>query len=72
MENQMIQKFLAAATTDRTIAGKLAALAAECGYEFTAEDLLATEVAEIPEDELTEVTGGAPKLWLNMRQPFQS
>lgn len=59
MGTQTIQKFLAAATTDRAIAEKVAALALESGYEFTAAELLeARLVQEISDAEIADATGG--------------
>lgn len=57
MAKENIAKFFDAAATDKVLAGKLAALAAECGYAFTAAELLELGAARPLSDE--EAKGAA-------------
>ncbi len=59
MAKENIAKFFNAAMADKTLAGKLAALAAEHGCAFTAAELLEyAEARSISDKELAKVSGG--------------
>ncbi len=59
MAKENIAKFFNAAMSDKTLAGKLAALAKEHGCEFTAAELLKyAEAGSISDKELDKVSGG--------------
>lgn len=62
MAKEAIAKFMEAAVTDRSTAEKVSALAAKCGYAFTADELLAVEATqEMSDDEIEEATGGSAR-----------
>ena len=61
MAKENIAKFFGAAMTDKALAEKAAALAAESGYDFTAAELLELGTARPLSDEELENTGGG---WL--------
>lgn len=59
MEKENIARFLDASMTDKALAAKLAALAAEYGYDFTAEELLEFGSARpLTDAETDHVSGG--------------
>lgn len=59
MAKEAITKFFDAAMTDRALAEKLAALATENGYDFTAEELLELDAARpISDGDVEDVSGG--------------
>lgn len=59
MANENIAKFFDAAITDKALAEKLAALAAENGYDFTAEELLKLGAARpLSDAEAEDAAGG--------------
>ena len=61
MAKEDITKFFEAAMTDRALAGKLAALAAENGYAFTAAELLELGAARpLSDGDAETVSGGWP------------
>ena len=61
MAKENIARFIDAAMTDKALAGKLAALAVENGYDFTAEELLELGAARPLSDEETENAFGGRK-----------
>ena len=58
MAKENIAKFFDATVTDKALAEKVAALAAENGYDFTAAELLELGEARPLSDEEAAVTGG--------------
>ena len=59
MAKENITKFFDAAMSDKALAEKLAALAVENGYAFTAAELLEYGAARLLEDdEMEDVSGG--------------
>ena len=60
MAKENIEKFFDAAMTDQPLAEKVAALAAENGYAFTAAELLELGAARPLTDEETAVAAGGP------------
>ena len=58
MAKERIMKFLETAKADQALAGKLAALAAESGYDFTAAELLEWGAARPLSDEETNAAAG--------------
>lgn len=61
MARENITKFIEAAMGDRALAGELAELATECGYSFTAEELLALGASRpLSDDDAGRVSGGWP------------
>lgn len=61
MAKENIAKFFGAVVTDKALAEKLAALAKESGYDFTAEELLELGAARpLTNDEMARAAGGYP------------
>ena len=59
MEKENIAKFFDKAITDRALAEKLAALAGENGFDFTAEDLLKLGAARpLSDEDMRDAAGG--------------
>ena len=59
MAKENITKFFDTAMTDKVLAKKLAVLAVENGYDFTAEELLEFGVARpIPDNDAEKIHGG--------------
>lgn len=59
MAGESILKFMEAAVTDEALAEKLSALAAEYGYDFTAEELMEFgSVRPLPDEEAEAIQGG--------------
>ena len=59
MAKENIARFFDAAMTDKALAEKFAALAAENGYDFTAEELLQLgAVRPIPDEDVKDASGG--------------
>ena len=60
MAKENITKFFEAAAADKALAEKLAALAAENGYAFTAAELLELGAARpLGDEEATKAVGGS-------------
>lgn len=59
MENKNAINFIKAVTADRDLAEKISILAAENGYDFTAEELLEFgDIAPISDEQAGNTTGG--------------
>lgn len=61
MVKEVITKFFDAAMTDKVLAEKLAALAEENGYNFTAAELLEVSAIQPITDEEMEIAAGGGK-----------
>lgn len=59
MAKETMTEFLKASAANPELAGKVAALAAEYGYEFTAEELMEFgSVRPLPDEEAEAIQGG--------------